>query len=473
MGTSVAPSRAGESGRTAVSVAEFGDSAGAAPGRVAAWVNRLPFDEHRLPRQVGVIPYPTRLSAIVPRPGGVQRAGRYETGTEYVSWPGGDAGSGGESASPGRGAGVVPGVPGSGPDGAGEPCSTVDPSPGAAPDTGGARVGGDAVSGMAFDPARRPWRGSDAEARRPTRLGSDPGCARRARSARGRVRALRSPADGEIPDPVPLFASGPEPIPAIGIDPVRRPVLRARDLRVEFAGVPAVDGVSMWVERGEVVGVVGPAGSGKTTLLNALTGVVPATGALFVEGLPVRLGSPERSRRAGLVRMFQTPQPVRALSGADNFVLTRSDTRHRGLLAAWLLHPLLARVDLERGIGTDRAGPGGRPHRGADVLTYGERRLLDIARGIAAVPRVLMLDEPSAGLNARETDALLVLLRGVAADGVGLIVVDRRIDFVEALCDRVTVMDTGRVVAEGTPAEIRRNRRAMDACLGAGAGYDA
>ncbi|MGC0421531.1 ABC transporter ATP-binding protein [Embleya sp. AB8] len=274
-----------------------------------------------------------------------------------------------------------------------------------------------------------------------------------------------------MPDPIRLFVAGPEPVPATGSDQVRQPVLRARDIRVDFAGEPVVDGVSMRIDRGEAVGVIGPRGSGKTTLLNAITGVVPATGDLFVDGLPVRLGSPERSRRSGLVRMFQTPQPVRALSSADNILLANSDHRHRDLLAAWLLRPLLTRVQQERQTDTPtaaaRAGSGRPAGPGTDVLTYGERRLLDIARGIAAVPRVLLLDEPSAGLSSRETDALLLLLRGVAAEGVGLLVVDHKIDFIDALCDRVTVLETGRVVAEGTPAEVWRDRRVMDAYLGA------
>ncbi|WP_406286592.1 ABC transporter ATP-binding protein [Embleya sp. NBC_00896] len=278
------------------------------------------------------------------------------------------------------------------------------------------------------------------------------------------------------PDPVPRSGlvppavRGPEPAPATASAQLREPVLSARDIRVDFGGVRAVDAVSVDVYRGEVVGVIGPNGSGKTTLLNAITGVVPASGELYVGGVPVRLGSPERARRAGLVRMFQTPQPVRALTCVENVLLATSDTRHRGLLAAWLLRPLMARVEQERLAGAqaalDRVGLGDRAELSAGVLTYGEQRLLDIARGIAAVPRVLMLDEPSAGLNSRETDALLLLLRAVAADGVGLLVVDHKIDFIDALCDRITVLETGRVVAEGVPAAVWRDRRVMDAYLG-------
>jgi len=248
------------------------------------------------------------------------------------------------------------------------------------------------------------------------------------------------------------------------------PVLRARGIGVEFGGVRAVDAVGVDVGRGEVVGVIGPRGSGKTTLLDALTGLVPAGGELTVGGVRVRLGSPERSRRAGLVRTFQAPRPVRALTCLENVLLATSDARHRGLLAAWLLRPLLARAEHERCLvardALDRVGLGEWPDRGAGALTHGERRLLDIARGIAARPRVLMLDEPSAGLNLRETDALSLLLHSVAADGVALLVVDHRIDFVDALCDRVTVMETGRVVAEGPPPSVWRDRRVMDAYLG-------
>ncbi|MFI6979988.1 ABC transporter ATP-binding protein [Embleya sp. NPDC050154] len=273
-----------------------------------------------------------------------------------------------------------------------------------------------------------------------------------------------------MPDPARRYVPGPEPVPAVASDQARRPVLRVRDIRVDFGALRAVDDVSLTVDRGEVLGVIGPRGSGKTTLLNAITGVVPAGGELFVDGRPVRLGSPERSRGAGLVRMFQTPQPVRALSGADSVVLAGSETRHRLLLASWLLRPMMARVEQERRPGgpaaPGRAGPRGRPERNAGVLTYGERRLLDIARGMVAVPRVLLLDEPSAGLTPRETEALLLLLRGVAADGVGLLVVDHESDFVDAVCDRVTLLESGRVVAEGTPAEVRRDRRTMDACSG-------
>ncbi|NUU21344.1 MAG: ATP-binding cassette domain-containing protein [Streptomycetaceae bacterium] len=247
-------------------------------------------------------------------------------------------------------------------------------------------------------------------------------------------------------------------------------VLEATGICVAFGGVRAVDDVAVSVAEGEIVGVIGPNGSGKTTLLNALTGVVPASGALAVDGRRVRLGGPERSRRAGLVRMFQQPQPYRHLTCLENVLVATPDRRARGLASAWLLRPRMLAVEHTRWADAlaalDRVGLAAKARVPAAVLTYGEQRLLDVARGISAKPRALMLDEPSAGLNDHETRELLTLLRAVAADGVALLVIDHKIDFIDALCDRITVLETGRTVAEGTPAQVWRDRRVMDAYLG-------
>ncbi|MCF2531800.1 ABC transporter ATP-binding protein [Yinghuangia soli] len=249
-----------------------------------------------------------------------------------------------------------------------------------------------------------------------------------------------------------------------------RTVLDAADICVSFGGVRAVDHVSVSVAEGQVVGVIGPNGSGKTTLLNALSGVVPASGRLAVEGHRVRLGGPERSRRAGLVRMFQQPQPYRFLTCQENVLIATPDRRARGLGSAWLLRPRMLHIERARWAASlaalDRVGLAAKAQVPAAILTYGEQRLLDVARGISAEPRVLMLDEPSAGLNDTETAQLLVLLRSVAADGVALLVIDHKIDFIDALCDRITVLETGQVVAEGPPAHVWQDRRVMDAYLG-------
>ncbi|MGW0663256.1 ABC transporter ATP-binding protein [Streptodolium elevatio] len=247
-------------------------------------------------------------------------------------------------------------------------------------------------------------------------------------------------------------------------------VLEASGIRVSFGGVRAVDDVGVTVAEGQVVGIIGPNGSGKTTLLNALSGVVPATGSLVVDGHRVRLGGPERSRRAGLVRMFQQPQPYRYLTCLENVLVATPDRRASGLGAAWLARPYMLRVERARWASAfaalERVGLADKARLPAAVLTYGEQRLLDVARGISACPRVLMLDEPSAGLNDHETTELLVLLRAVAAGGVALLVIDHKIDFIDALCDRITVLETGRIVAEGSPAQVWRDRRVMDAYLG-------
>ncbi|MGI6873437.1 ABC transporter ATP-binding protein [Amycolatopsis sp. 3B14] len=247
-------------------------------------------------------------------------------------------------------------------------------------------------------------------------------------------------------------------------------VMAAEAVSVAFGGVRAVDGVSFTVRTGEILGVIGPNGSGKTTLLNALTGVVRATGSLHLGGGRVRLGRPEAPRRAGLARVYQAPQIVPGLTCLDNVVIGAADRRARGLVAAVLGRPLMWRH--ERGRVTyahrqlERVGLAARAMAPAQLLTYGEQRLLELARALSADPRVLLLDEPSAGLNDAETRHLAALLADVRAAGTSLVIVDHKIDFIDALCDRILVLELGRRVALGPPADVWSDQRVMDAYLG-------
>lgn len=247
-------------------------------------------------------------------------------------------------------------------------------------------------------------------------------------------------------------------------------VLETKDICVRFGGVVAVDGVSMQVQPQQIHGLIGPNGSGKTTFLNAVTGVVPASGGLTVAGQAVPLNRPRRSRAAGVLRMFQAPQTFAALSCLDNAVLACSDARFTGLCAAWLARPVmwhrersrwqLGRAALERVGLTDLAD-----HL-AGSLTYGQQRMLELARALAAAPRVLLLDEPSAGLNDAETQALAELCQSLRADGLSLVVIDHKIDFIDAICDVVGVLELGRLIASGPPDEVWRDPHVVDAYLG-------
>lgn len=250
-------------------------------------------------------------------------------------------------------------------------------------------------------------------------------------------------------------------------------MLTAEGITVTFGGVRAVDDVGLDVDSAELIGLVGPNGSGKTTLLNAICGIVPARGRLTVAGQPVRLGRTSAARRAGIGRVFQAPQTYEDLSCLDNVLLSSSDRRMRGLAGAWLARPLMWRHEHRRWRraldALELVGLADRATDPASLLTYGQRRLLELARATAGDPKVLLLDEPSAGLNDAETTALGTLLRDVRAAGNTVVVVDHKIDFLDSLCDRLVVLELGHVIAAGKPDEVWRDARVISAYLGVSA----
>jgi ABC-type branched-subunit amino acid transport system ATPase component/ABC-type branched-subunit amino acid transport system permease subunit len=255
-----------------------------------------------------------------------------------------------------------------------------------------------------------------------------------------------------------------------GPTPPGQPVVQAEDIRVRFGGVLAVDGVSLTLQPNEILGLVGPNGSGKTTFLNALTGVVPATGSVRVAGKPVRLGRAGRARARGVLRSYQTPQTYEHVSCIEDVLLSTSDRRLTGIAAAWLLRPFMLRHERARwrraNAALERVGLTDLAEQPTSRLAYGQRRLLELARVIAAEPSVVLLDEPSAGLNAAETELLARHLEQVRADGVTILLVDHKLDFVTGLCDRVAVLELGRLVAVGPADEVFSDERVVDAYLG-------
>ncbi|WP_207844533.1 ABC transporter ATP-binding protein [Williamsia soli] len=247
-------------------------------------------------------------------------------------------------------------------------------------------------------------------------------------------------------------------------------VLTAADISVRFGGVRALNGVSFALQRGAIVGLVGPNGSGKTTLLNALGGVVPARGQISIVGKAMSTGRPGPMRRAGLARVYQAPQLSRELSCLDNVMLGDVDTQARGLVGAWLWRPAMWKSERRRlknaQIALGRVGLDEASTRPTGDLTYGEQRMCELARAIVGAPGVLMLDEPSAGLNDAETISLAALLKELRSEGVTLMVVDHKIDFIDALCDRILVLESGRLIADGSPSQVWSDARVIDAYLG-------
>lgn len=248
-------------------------------------------------------------------------------------------------------------------------------------------------------------------------------------------------------------------------------MLQADGITVTFGGVTAVDDVSIEVHDNEMMGLVGPNGSGKTTMLNALCGAVPATGRLTIGDTDVALGKSRAAWKAGMARVFQAPQTFVALSCLENVLLSSADSSLRGATGAWLARPWMVRSERKRWATALEAlefvGLAHTANQPANLLSYGQQRVLELARALAGKPRMLLLDEPSAGLNTAETAALGALLRQVRESGVTVLIIDHKVDFLDSLCDRIVVLELGRVIAEGTPAEVWSDERVISAYLGA------
>ncbi|HZP28772.1 MAG TPA: ATP-binding cassette domain-containing protein [Acidimicrobiia bacterium] len=289
----------------------------------------------------------------------------------------------------------------------------------------------------------------------------------------GRVPAPQPAGAGAdaAPPALPAMSSAAEtpastPAPRAGAEPV----LEAGDISVSFGGVHAVDGVSLTLLEGEILGLVGPNGSGKTTFLNAVNGVVAAHGSLRVGGRRIALGKPGRLRREQVMRAFQSPQTYEDLSCIEDVLLSTPDRSLTGITPAWFLRPWVLRHERARWANAvaalERVGLAELAEESTARLSYGQRRLLELARAMAAHPRILLLDEPSAGLNAAETDNLGVHLRALRAQGVSILLVDHKLDFITALCDRVAVLELGSLVAVGPAATVFSDQRVIDAYLG-------
>ena len=226
-------------------------------------------------------------------------------------------------------------------------------------------------------------------------------------------------------------------------------------LGVQYGGVRALEGVNLRVPAGAVIGLIGPNGAGKTSLINAVTGLVrPRSGSIRLGEVRLDRLAAHRIARAGVARTYQNIRLFGALSIADN--VRAGAFRLRGRLDDGAIHALLAQASLEVPDLDRRAG----------ALPYGEQRRLEIARARAAEPELLLLDEPAAGLNPRETHELRAVIRGAAEAGAGVLLVEHDMSLVSAVCDRVVVLNFGERIAEGTPAEIKRDPAVVEAYLG-------
>ena len=236
------------------------------------------------------------------------------------------------------------------------------------------------------------------------------------------------------------------------------PILEAREISVRFGGHMAVDNVDLDVEAGQITLLIGPNAAGKTTTFNVLTVLQPSTTCrVYLGGTDITEVPAHRRARLGMARTFQRLELFGTLSVLDNVLVAAELVPDEGASPVEVASALLERVGLAH-LSAQRA----------DSLSTGNARLLELARALAGRPKVILLDEPASGLDDHETDRFADILVDLAQAGMAVLIVEHDVPLVMRLCDAITVLNFGSVLAAGTPAEIQSNAQVADAYLGQG-----
>jgi ABC-type branched-subunit amino acid transport system ATPase component len=246
----------------------------------------------------------------------------------------------------------------------------------------------------------------------------------------------------------------------------KREILSVEDLAIHFGGVHALDGVALTARTAEIAGVIGPNGAGKTTFFNCLSGLLtPDRGTIVFDGQPLH-GSPATRGRRGLGRTFQTPRLFGSLTVLDNLIFgcRTADSAQR----QYVFDPALRRLShFDRAERIARmVGFRASLFTTAGSLPFGDLRTVELARALCGAPSLLMLDEPASGLDVSQAEDFVSLLRSLSDLGLSILLIEHDMSLVMGVCDYITVLDFGQVIAEGPPSEIQNNDEVIEAYLG-------